>query len=165
LCLAHQHECFFQLQKNSSTKEKSLTSSCWRNGTQLFIQKLLLCFILIGMTLLKKWSTSNNVDVKYIATTWLLHKDKIICCWTSQYMHLGTVSSSRDEGNHFVDKKNLKNCKCISAFGGEELEFFARNPVYQIECRNGIGKEKCFTPPKIRTYDTINEECSQVQLR
>jgi hypothetical protein len=47
------------------------------------------------------------VAVNYI-TTWFSHKEKFICCWTSQYMHVGTVSTSREEGKHFVVKKYLK---------------------------------------------------------
>ncbi|KAI9910986.1 hypothetical protein PsorP6_010898 [Peronosclerospora sorghi] len=35
-------------------------------------------------------------------------KGKIIGCWTDQYLHFGTTSTSRGEGNHFMLKKYLK---------------------------------------------------------
>jgi Zinc knuckle len=55
-----------------------------------------------------KWRTSQAVLVDYVERTWLVHKEKIVRCWTDQHLHFGTTSTSRGEGNHFVVKRFLK---------------------------------------------------------
>ncbi|KAH6599309.1 hypothetical protein BASA50_003116 [Batrachochytrium salamandrivorans] len=50
---------------------------------------------------------SKTTLVQYVHDTWLIHKEKIIRCWTDRILHFGTTSTSRSEGNHFVIKRIL----------------------------------------------------------
>jgi hypothetical protein len=46
--------------------------------------------------------------LRYIKETWLIYKEKIIRCWTNQYLHLGNSSTSRVEGSHAFLKKYIQ---------------------------------------------------------
>jgi hypothetical protein len=65
-------------------------------------------FHLIWDAFIEKWSRSHVAAVEYLERIWLIHKEKIVRCWTNQYLHFGTTSTSRGEGNHFVVKRYLK---------------------------------------------------------
>jgi hypothetical protein len=61
---------------------------------------------LIWDAFIRKWNCSHVAAVKYLKRIWLIHKEKI--CWTNQYLHFGTTSTLRGEGNHFFVERYLK---------------------------------------------------------
>ncbi|KAH6600454.1 hypothetical protein BASA61_002273 [Batrachochytrium salamandrivorans] len=54
-----------------------------------------------------KWRPKQDTLVQYVHDTWLIHKEKIIRCWTDRVLHFESTSTSRSEGNHFVIKRIL----------------------------------------------------------
>ena len=46
------------------------------------------------------WSTRNRSVVRYLAGTWIPHKEKFVRAWTNDYLHLGNQTTSRVESQH-----------------------------------------------------------------
>jgi hypothetical protein len=56
----------------------------------------------------KKYQLVSPYALRYIKETWLIYKEKIIRCWTNQYLHLSNSSTSRVEGSHAFLKKYIQ---------------------------------------------------------
>ena len=46
--------------------------------------------------------------VRYLESTWLQYIDRFVRLHTGRYLHLGTSSTSRGEGAHYVVKRYIK---------------------------------------------------------
>jgi hypothetical protein len=47
-----------------------------------------------------RWTTRNRRVVRYLAGTWLPHKEKFVRAWTNDCMHYGNITTSRVESQH-----------------------------------------------------------------
>jgi hypothetical protein len=52
---------------------------------------------------------SIPLAIRYIKETWLIHKEKIIRCWTNQHLHLGNSATSRAKGSHAFIKRYIQS--------------------------------------------------------
>jgi hypothetical protein len=60
-------------------------------------------FHFIWDAFIQKWNRSHVAAMEYLRQIWLIHKEKIVRCWTNQYLHFGTVddrggTSGKDSG-------------------------------------------------------------------
>ena len=46
------------------------------------------------------WDRVNRKIVEYLERTWLVHKEKFICCYTNEFTHLGNTTNCRVESAH-----------------------------------------------------------------
>ena len=79
------------------------------------------------------WSPSNIPAVQYLERTLLVYKEKIVRCWTDQYLHFGTMYTSRGERSHAVVKKCPKIATGGPSHGIEKFESHAGNPIHGVE--------------------------------
>jgi hypothetical protein len=49
--------------------------------------------------------------LEYLKTYWIPYKDRFLYCYTNTYMHIGSTSTSRVEGNHSVLKSYISISK------------------------------------------------------
>ncbi len=47
-----------------------------------------------------RWSKRNRRVVRYLAGTWIPHKEKFVRAWTNDCMHFGNLTTSRVESQH-----------------------------------------------------------------
>ena len=57
------------------------------------------------------WSTRNRRVVRYLAGTWIPHKEKFVRAWTNDCLHMGNQTTGRVESQHSSFKYYLGSVK------------------------------------------------------
>jgi hypothetical protein len=73
--------------------------------------------------------------VQYIHSTWLVHKELFVKCWTDQHFHLGTRTTSRVEGAHSTLKKYLVSSTGNFAIFIEKVDKYLKTQQNDIQVR------------------------------
>ena len=54
------------------------------------------------------YSATNPTVMEYVNSTWMPHTDKFVACYINEYLHFGSSSTSRVEGNHHIIKSYIR---------------------------------------------------------
>jgi len=84
--------------------------------------------------------------LSYVRDVWLPHSDRFLRHKTNGYMHLGTISTSRGEGNHHALKTYLKTPRCDMLMVFDRLKLMLQNQF--VEHKQSIEAEKISTSDK-----------------
>ena len=86
-----------------------------------------------------KYNSIAKHSLDYIARIWIPLKEKFVSCWADKHLHLGSVTTSRIEGNHSVLKKYLKHINNDLLMSIQKIDTMLDNQVTEINAL--IGKE------------------------
>ena len=86
-----------------------------------------------------KYNSIAKHSLDYIARIWIPLKEKFVSCWADKHLHLGSVTTSRIEGNHSVLKKYLKHINNDLLMSIQKIDAMLDNQVTEINAL--IGKE------------------------
>jgi len=71
--------------------------------------------------------------IDYIKQNWLPWKESFIACYTNKHLHLGSRSTSRGEGSHFVFKRQVNLAKCDLLTVYKSLHLMLENQFKDIK--------------------------------
>jgi hypothetical protein len=86
-----------------------------------------------------KYNSTAKHSLDYIARIWIPLKEEFVSCWADKHLHLGSVTTSRIEGNHSVLKKYLKHINNDLLMSIQKIDAMLDNQVTEINAL--IGKE------------------------
>ena len=86
-----------------------------------------------------KYNSIAKHSLDYIARIWIPLKEKFVSCWADKHLHLGSITTSRIEGNHSVLKKYLKHINNDLLMSIQKIDAMLDNQVTEINAL--IGKE------------------------
>lgn len=102
--------------------------------------------------------------VDYVEKTWIVRKEQFVRCYTDQYLHLGSRSTSRGEGSHFVIKRyiNLARCDLLQVF--TKLNHLLENQFCELNQHIEDEKLKIMHQHRIPLFEPILQNISRYSL-
>jgi hypothetical protein len=52
----------------------------------------------------EQYGDSTRKSLEYVNRVWIPQKEKFVSCWADKHVHIGSITTSRVEGNHSVPK-------------------------------------------------------------
>lgn len=113
--------CIWHINKNIAAKWKTIFKGDWEQFMEdwngIVFEKSEFNFWEKWLKLNKNYQ-SDEKTLDYISEYWIPHKEKFVSAFTAKYFHIGTVTSSRVEGNHSIIKQYLGTSR-LDLFSGE----------------------------------------------
>jgi hypothetical protein len=85
--------------------------------------------ITLGPLFDKKYQSAAPYAIHYSKDTWLSYTDRIIRCWTYQFLHLRNSSTSRVEGSHAYIEKYIQTSTSDLLTVWNQIRLALRNQV------------------------------------
>jgi len=107
---------------------------------------------------------SHSLAVSYIKNEWLPRKSMLVRAYTDRFLHLGSRTTSRGEGNHFCIKRyvNLAKCDLLNVFS--RLSLMLENQFCDLKKYSEEEKLKVYHKHNIPLFSLIVRKISTYAL-
>ena len=102
--------------------------------------------------------------LEYIKTYWIPYKEKFLYCFTNIYMHIGSTSTSRVEGNHSVLKSYISISKLNLLEVFKRISLMLLNQAKELKSSIMLEQLKLSHRHRLNIFASINKKVSQFAL-